>query len=129
MIQGSNKEEDSLTLDNFEKESKLLVEYLCKVKVYLKSINLKMEEYVLLKVIIMTMMSGEKKQEMITNREGSGFDIIEKINCKYLNALSCFSSPYRYKLILRSIQLIEECATILLNSKMFYVPFLLTSNI
>lgn len=125
----TRREEDNLTLDSLEKESRLLIEYLCKVKLYLKSINLKMEEYVLLKVIIMTMMTSEKRQELLSEREAAGLDIIERINCKYLNVLSCYSSPSRYKMILRSIHLIEKCATILLDSKMFYVPFLLTSNI
>ena len=125
------KDEDNLIVDTLEKESRQLIEYLCKVKLYLKSIALKKEEYVLLKVIIMTRIAEDKRSLFNNNLtiDQDGFAIIESIHCKYLNALSCLTSGHRYELIIRSIQLIEECATKLLNSKMFYVPFLLTSNI
>lgn len=121
-----NKDDDenSLNLKQLELEAGPLVQALAKVNVYLKCLEITLEEYVLLKVIIM--FSPESELNGLTN----DLTIIRHIHDQHLSALSTLCSMERNRLeqLLSSIYIIEEAANILIESKMFYVPFLLTSN-
>ena len=73
---------------------------------------------------------GEPEEE---EEEGAAASarIIREIHDQYMAVLKVHlgGNEKRLQALLRSMGLIEESAKILLNSKMFYVPFLLTANI
>lgn len=119
----------SQLLRQFEDEAAPLIKSLCKVRIYLKMIRIRLEEYVLLKIILMTSRENRSCEE--DDDEDDDHKIIDEIHDKYLNLLRiyCKNEEKREKEILNSIVYIKESANLLINSKMFYVPFLLTANI
>lgn len=119
----------SALLRQFEDEAAPLIKSLCKVRIYLKMIRIRLEEYVLLKIIVMT--SRDNRCEDEDDADDEDAKIIDEIHDKYLNLLRiyCKNEEKREKEILNSIVYIKESANLLINSKMFYVPFLLTANI
>lgn len=73
---------------------------------------------------------------MVTNPEGNVQDSeLEQIHDRYLNCLKTFieynfpQEPNRVQDLLVKLPEVQEAAGLLLESKMFYVPFLLNSKI
>merc|ERR1712141_551047 len=87
--------------------------------------RLTMQEYVCLKVVA-----------MLSNAEGNVQDReLEQIHSRYMNCLRTFieynypQEPNRVQELLVKLPEVQEAAGLLLESKMFYVPFLLNSTI
>lgn len=121
-----DEEENSVNLKQLETEAGPLVQALAKVNVYLKCLEITLEEYVLLKIIIMCSPESE-----FLNGLTNDLTIIKHVHDTHLSALATLCSMERNRLeqLLNSIYIIEEAANILIESKMFYVPFLLTTNL
>lgn len=125
-----DEDENSVNLKQLETEAGPLVQALAKVNVYLKCLEITLEEYVLLKIIIMCSPESE-----MTNGLTNDLTIIRHIHDQHLSALSTLCSMERsiernrLEQLLNSMKVIEEAANILIESKMFYVPFLLTTTL
>ena len=136
-----DKEDTCLNIRQLEQEAGPLIQALAKVNVYLRLIEITLEEYVLLKIVIMSSSTEEtsfkdnnnndcKEQEFNYQKEDDDEDVIQSINEQHLKALQFITERQdRYEKILNSMEVIEEAASILIRSKMFYVPYLLTTNI
>ena len=112
-----------------ETEAGPLVQALAKVNVYLKCLEITLEEYVLLKIIIMC---SPESVELALNGLTNDLTNIRHIHDQHLSALAtlCSMETNRLEQLLNSIMYIEEAANILIESKMlFYVPFLLTTSL
>lgn len=142
MMQMSKEDEEDtcLNIRQLEEEAGPLVQALAKVNVYLRYIEITLEEYVLLKIVIMSSNddmnqlkdnnNNFKDKEFVDFKEDCDEDIIQSINEQHLEALQLITdSGDRYEQILNSIKVINEAASILIRSKMFYVPYLLTTNL
>jgi nuclear receptor subfamily 6 group A len=94
-----------------------MVEKMTQITIMFRRIKLKMEEYVCLKVYI------------LLNREVE----LESIQERYIQVLRCYlqhsspNNPGRLSELLAHIPEIQAAASLLLESKMFYVPFVLNS--
>lgn len=83
-----------------------------------------MQEYVCLKVVAMLTQEGN-----VQHKE------LEAIHDRYMNCLRTFTEynfpqePNRVEELLVKLPEVQEAAGLLLESKMFYVPFLLNSTI
>merc|ERR1719278_764186 len=95
------------------------------LNVSFRNFRLTMQEYVCLKVVA-----------MLSNAEGNVQDReLEQIHSRYMNCLRTFieynypQEPNRVQELLVKLPEVQEAAGLLLESKMFYVPFLLNSTI
>jgi len=113
-----------LTLDQLRQDVGLMVERITHVTMMLQRCQLRMEEYVCLKVIA-----------MLSQPKGSGSVELEAIQERYMHCLQSYvehnypQSPGRFADLLSRLPEVQSAATLLLESKMFYVPFLLNSAI
>ena len=139
-----DKEETCLNIRQLEQEAGPLVQALAKVNCYLRRIEITLQEYVLLKIVIM---SSDEEKEVNNNsqfkdnnckeREFAGLkeetacdeDVIQSIHEQHLQALQLIAEPHRYEKVLNSMKVIDEAASILVKSKMFWIPYLLTTNL
>ena len=139
-----DKEETFLNTRQLEQEAGPLVQALAKVNCYLRCIDLTLQEYVLLKIVIM---SSDEEKEVNNNQfkdsnnnckdkelaglkeENGDEDVIQSIHEQHLQALQLITEPHRYERILNSMKVIDEAASILIKSKLFWVPYLLTTNL
>lgn len=113
-----------ITMDQLRHEVGIMVEKITHVIVMFRRLRLTMDEYVCLKVI--TMLNHE---DFHPHRE------LEAIQERYVAALKTFvetrypHQPTRFGEILVRLPEMQSAAALLLQSKMFYVPFLLNSTI
>ena len=140
MMQMSKEDEDKedtcLNIRQLEQEAGPLVQALAKVNVYLRFIEITLEEYVLLKIVIMSSNDDQFKDsnnncrdKEFNYKDCDDTDVIQRIHEQHLQALQYITETHRYELIINSMKVIEEAANILIRSKMFYVPYLLTTNL
>ncbi|XP_018371210.1 PREDICTED: hormone receptor 4 [Trachymyrmex cornetzi] len=115
-----------ITMDQLRQDVGLMVEKITYVTLMFRRVRLRMEEYVCLKVI--TMLSQDTKSR------GSTLEL-EQIQERYMSCLRSFvehsapQQPGRFHDLLVRLPEVQSAATLLLESKMFYVPFLLNSAI
>lgn len=114
----------SISWQQLELEAGSLVSSLCRVRLAFKQCSLTMYEYAALKVVVMT--SADDLQE----------DVVS-IRDKYLHALASHlthsrgqhATHSRMSSLLSCVSHVSNAASLLLQSKMFYVPFLMQSNL
>ncbi|XP_013785695.2 hormone receptor 4-like [Limulus polyphemus] len=113
-----------ITLEQLRLEAGPLVEHLTQLSCAFRRMRLCVEEYVCLKVIIM--LNQEKYQ---------GQRELEVIQERYLATLREFiehrfpQQPSRFSDLLARLPEVHAAAGLLLQSKMFYVPFILNTSI
>ncbi|RZF33806.1 hypothetical protein LSTR_LSTR013694 [Laodelphax striatellus] len=113
----------TITMDQLRQDVGLMVEKITYVTLMFRQIKLRMEEYVCLKVII-----------MLTPSRG-GSSELETIQERYMTCLKTYvehTAPQqtnRFQELLLRLPEVQSAASLLLDSKMFYVPFLLNSTI
>ncbi|KAJ8673015.1 hypothetical protein QAD02_004276 [Eretmocerus hayati] len=101
----------------------LMIEKITYVTLMFRKVKLRMEEYVCLKVITMLSQARTKSVEL------------EQIQERYMNCLRSFvqhsapQQPSRLNDLLHRLPEVQSAAALLLESKMFYVPFLLNPDI
>ncbi|XP_059479904.1 hormone receptor 4 isoform X2 [Neocloeon triangulifer] len=112
-----------ITMDQLRQDVGLMVEKITHVTLMFRKMSLRMEEYVCLKVITML------------NQGRTGCGELEMIQERYMNCLKCYvehsfpQQPGRFQELLVRLPEVQSAAALLLESKMFYVPFLLNSAI
>nr|CAD7427723.1 unnamed protein product [Timema monikensis] len=112
-----------ITMDQLRQDVGLMVEKITHVTLMFRRIKLRMEEYVCLKVITML------------NQARGGSMELETIQDRYMSCLRSFvehnssQNPTRFHELLVRLPEVQSAAALLLESKMFYVPFLLNSAI
>jgi len=112
-----------ITMDQLRQDVGIMVEKITKVIAVFRSCHLRMEEYVCLKVIA-----------MVAEDDGRS-PALGIIYSRYLRCLNIFtkkyfpSEPNRVEELLIRLPEVKTAAALLLESKMFYVPFLLNSSI
>ncbi|XP_011057104.1 PREDICTED: hormone receptor 4 isoform X2 [Acromyrmex echinatior] len=112
-----------ITMDQLRQDVGLMVEKITYVTLMFRRVRLRMEEYVCLKVIT-----------MLSQARGSTLEL-EQIQERYMSCLRSFvehsapQQPGRFHDLLVRLPEVQSAATLLLESKMFYVPFLLNSAI
>ncbi|XP_022242285.1 ecdysone receptor-like isoform X2 [Limulus polyphemus] len=113
-----------ITLDQLRSEAGPLVEHLTQLSSAFRRMRLCIEEYVCLKVII-----------MLNQEEYQGQRELEAIQERYLAILREFiehrfpQQPSRFSDLLARLPEVHAAAGLLLQSKMFYVPFILNTRI
>lgn len=114
----------AVTMEQLRQEMGPMVEKLTLVTVMFRHLKLTMEEYVCLKVIAML-----NQDDFQLHKE------LETIQERYISALRTLvetrypHQPSRFGELLVRLPEMQLAASLLLQSKMFYVPFLLNSNI
>jgi hypothetical protein len=112
-----------ITMDQLRQDVGNMVEKITKVIAIFRQFQLKMEEYVCLKVIAMVSQDDLDDPSLCV------------IHDKYLTCLRTFtkkhfpSQPNRVEELLVRLPEVKKAASLLLESKMFYVPFLLNSSV
>ncbi|XP_014251568.1 hormone receptor 4-like isoform X2 [Cimex lectularius] len=112
-----------ITMDQLRQDVGLMVEKITHVTLMFRRIKLTMQEYVCLKVIIML------------NPARGGSNELEAIQERYMTCLRTYvehnspNNPNRFHDLLVRLPEVQSAASLLLESKMFYVPFLLNSTI
>lgn len=135
----------TISLEQLEREAGGLIESLCKVRLHFKMVDLKLEEYVVLKILVMTCFKAGDLERLDAGLSSSSssedhgddnaaFEIAD-IQRRYLAVLRSWlrsvrgmsEAAVRRRLsqLLACLDKSEEAANQLLHSKMFYVPFLL----
>merc|ERR1719245_2754846 len=114
-----------ITMDQLRQDVGPMVEKITKVITSFRNFRLTMQEYVCLKVVA-----------MLSDQEGNVQDReLEQIHSRYMSCLRTFieynypQEPNRVQELLVKLPEVQEAASLLLESKMFYVPFLLNSTI
>ncbi|VVC30584.1 Hypothetical protein CINCED_3A020904 [Cinara cedri] len=113
-----------ITMDQLRQDVGVMVEKITHVTLMFRRVKLRMEEYVCLKVII-----------MLTQNNGNTTSELETIQERYTSCLKTYvehtfpMQPNRLQDLLHRLPEIQSAASLLLESKMFYVPFLLNSTI
>jgi len=113
-----------ITMDQLRQDVGPMVEKITKVITSFRNFRLSMEEYVCLKVVAMLSQEGNVQHGNL-----------EPIYDRYMNCLKTFveynypQEPNRLEQLLVKLPEVQEAAELLLDSKMFYVPFLLNSTI
>jgi len=113
-----------ITMDQLRQDVGTMVEKITKVMTSFRNFRLSMQEYVCLKVVAMLTQEGN-----VQHKE------LEVIHDRYMNCLRTFTEynypqqPNRVEELLVKLPEVQEAAGLLLESKMFYVPFLLNSTI
>ncbi|XP_065170854.1 hormone receptor 4 isoform X3 [Atheta coriaria] len=116
-----------ITMDQLRQDVGLMVEKITHVTLMFRRIKLTMEEYVCLKVI--TMLNQARPGG------ATGAAELENIQERYMTCLRaytqhiCPQQPSRFQELLVRLPEVQSAAALLLESKMFYVPFLLNSAI
>jgi len=114
----------SITLEQLRQDVGHMVEKITHVTLIFRRIKLRIEEYVLLKVVI-----------MLNPATRGGANELEAIQERYMNCLKTYveytapNQPSRFHELLLCLPEVQTAASLLLESKMFYVPFLLNSAI
>ncbi|KAK2719205.1 hormone receptor 4-like isoform X3 [Artemia franciscana] len=114
-----------LSLEQLKHDVGNMVERLTYVTMLMQRCQISMEEYVCLKVI--AMLSQPKNNPVIPS--------VEAILSKYKECLRIFvernhpDQPNRYSQLLMQLFEVQSAASLLLESKMFYVPFLLNISV
>ncbi|XP_014286558.1 hormone receptor 4 isoform X2 [Halyomorpha halys] len=112
-----------ITMDQLRQDVGLMVEKITYVTLMFRRIKLTMQEYVCLKVIIMLNPSRGDANELEAMQE------------RYMTCLRTYvehsfpNQPNRFHDLLLRLPEVQSAASLLLESKMFYVPFLLNSTI
>ncbi|XP_046473226.1 hormone receptor 4 isoform X1 [Neodiprion pinetum] len=112
-----------ITMDQLRQDVGLMVEKITYVTLMFRQVKLRMEEYVCLKVITMLSQARDGTLEL------------EQIQERYMSCLRSFvehsapQQPGRFHDLLVRLPEVQSAAALLLESKMFYVPFLLNSAI
>lgn len=112
-----------ITMDQLRQDVGLMVEKITYVTLMFRRIKLTMQEYVCLKVIIMLNPSRGDASELEAMQE------------RYMTCLRTYvehsfpNQPNRFHDLLLRLPEVQSAASLLLESKMFYVPFLLNSTI
>ncbi|XP_076675225.1 nuclear hormone receptor 4 isoform X3 [Andrena cerasifolii] len=112
-----------ITMDQLRQDVGLMVEKITYVTLMFRRVRLRMEEYVCLKVIT-----------MLSQARGGTMEL-EQIQERYMSCLRSFvehsapQQPSRFHDLLVRLPEVQSAAALLLESKMFYVPFLLNSAI
>ncbi|EFN69697.1 Hormone receptor 4 [Camponotus floridanus] len=112
-----------ITMDQLRQDVGLMVEKITYVTLMFRRVRLRMEEYVCLKVIT-----------MLSQARGGTLEL-EQIQERYMSCLRSFvehsapQQPSRFHDLLVRLPEVQSAAALLLESKMFYVPFLLNSAI
>jgi len=113
-----------ITMDQLRQDVGSMVEKITRVITSFRKFHLRIEEYVCLKVVAMVTHEG-----VVQHPE------LEPIHDRYMNCLRTFSEqnfpnePNRVEELLVRLPEVKAAAGLLLESKMFYVPFLLNSTI
>ncbi|CAG9822422.1 unnamed protein product [Phaedon cochleariae] len=116
-----------ITIEQLRQDVGLMIERITHVTLMFRQIKLTMEEYVCLKVI--TMLNQAK------SASSSGPSELEIIHERYMTCLRVYTQHMypqqatRFQDLLVRLPEIQSAASLLLESKMFYVPFLLNSAI
>jgi nuclear receptor subfamily 6 group A len=116
-----------ITIEQLRQDVGLMIEKITHVTLMFRQIKLTMEEYVCLKVI--TMLNQAKPASSSGNSE------LESIHERYMTCLRVYTQHMypqqttRFQDLLGRLPEIQSAASLLLESKMFYVPFLLNSAI
>nr|CAH7755285.1 unnamed protein product [Callosobruchus chinensis] len=116
-----------ITIEQLRQDVGLMIEKITHVTLMFRQIKLTMEEYVCLKVI--TMLNQAKPSSTSGNSE------LEAIHERYMTCLRVYTQHMypqqvtRFQDLLVRLPEIQSAASLLLESKMFYVPFLLNSAI
>ncbi|XP_074033214.1 nuclear hormone receptor 4 isoform X3 [Leptinotarsa decemlineata] len=114
-----------VTMDQLREDVGLMIERITHVAIMFRQIKLTMEEYVCLKAIIMLNQARPSSS--------SGPSEMEIIHERYMTCLRIYTQhmyphqPTRFQDLIVKLPEIQSAATLLLESKMFYVPFLLNS--
>ncbi|KAL6448007.1 hypothetical protein ACFW04_000209 [Cataglyphis niger] len=112
-----------ITMDQLRQDVGLMVEKITYVTLMFRRVRLRMEEYVCLKVIT-----------MLSQARGGTLEL-DQIQDRYMSCLRSFvehsapQQPSRFHDLLIRLPEVQSAAALLLESKMFYVPFLLNSAI
>jgi len=113
-----------ITMDQLRQDVGTMVEKITKVITSFRNFQLSKQEYVCLKVVAMLTQDGSLQHQSL-----------EPIHSRYMACLRTFSEynyphqPNRVEELLVKLPEVQEAAGLLLESKMFYVPFLLNSTI
>lgn len=116
-----------ITIEQLRTDVGLMIEKITHVTLMFRQIKLTMQEYVCLKVI--TMLNQAKPSS------SSGSSELEIIHERYMTCLRVYTQHMypqqttRFQDLLVRLPEIQSAASLLLESKMFYVPFLLNSAI
>ncbi|KAG5890415.1 hypothetical protein JTB14_017636 [Gonioctena quinquepunctata] len=116
-----------ITIEQLRQDVGLMIERITHVTLMFRQIKLTMEEYVCLKVI--TMLNQARPSS------SSGPSELEIIHERYMTCLRVYTQHIypqqttRFQDLLVRLPEIQSAASLLLESKMFYVPFLLNSAI
>lgn len=112
------EEREPITWQQLEAEAGALIAALCRVRLALRQLELRPEEHVALKVAALT--SGCDDAAVAAVRE------------RYLGALGAWlgrEAERRLAALVGALGGVREAAALLLHSKMFYVPFLLSTHV
>uniref|UniRef100_A0AAR5P6W4 Hormone receptor 4 n=1 Tax=Dendroctonus ponderosae TaxID=77166 RepID=A0AAR5P6W4_DENPD len=116
-----------ITIEQLRQDVGLMIEKITHVTLMFRHIKLTMEEYVCLKVI--TMLNQAKPAS------GASTGELDTIHERYMTCLRVYTQHMypqqatRFQDLLVRLPEIQSAASLLLESKMFYVPFLLNSAI
>ncbi|XP_060525233.1 hormone receptor 4 isoform X2 [Cylas formicarius] len=116
-----------ITIEQLRQDVGLMIEKITHVTLMFRQIKLTMEEYVCLKIIIM--LNQAKPASSTSSSE------LEAIHERYMTCLRVYTQHMypqqstRFQDLLVRLPEIQCAASLLLESKMFYVPFLLNSTI
>lgn len=117
-----------ITMEQLRQDVGLMVEKITHVTLMFRRIKLTMEEYVCLKVITML-------NQVRTGANATSSNELETIQERYMACLRAYTQhicphqPNRFQELLIRLPEVQSAAALLLESKMFYVPFLLNSAI
>ncbi|KAJ3666077.1 hypothetical protein Zmor_001532 [Zophobas morio] len=117
-----------ITIEQLRQDVGLMIEKITHVTLMFRQIKLTMEEYVCLKVI--TMLNQAKPATSSGNNSE-----LDSIHERYMTCLRVYTQhmypqqSQRFQDLLSRLPEIQSAAALLLDSKMFYVPFLLNSAI
>nr|WAT94106.1 HR4X1 [Henosepilachna vigintioctopunctata] len=116
-----------ITIEQLRHDVGLMIEKITHVTMMFRQIKLTMEEYVCLKVI--TMLNQDKPTDSVGSTE------LETVHERYMTCLRVYTQHIhpqqtnRFQDLLGRLPEVQSAASLLLESKMFYVPFLLNSAI
>jgi hypothetical protein len=113
----SSDEHNRIDLEQLQIEAAPLVEAFAEVTAYLRSIELTPHEYVLLKVLLLTELPDQA--------------LLGVIYRTHLGALAKVTGNRfdRFQRLLKALPAVQQAAEMLIRSKMFYVPYLLTATV
>ena len=113
-----------IPINQLQQDAGTMVEKITKVTTSFRKLQLSKQEYVCLKVVVMLTQDGSTRHQNL-----------ESIKSRYMGCLRTFAEhnypqhPSRVEEILAKLPQVQQAAGLLLESRMFYVPFLLNSTI